>query len=49
MDIIFQTPTESKKGGALLYIKDNINCKPRNYLAKEVYKAENLNLFSSKL
>ena len=38
----FHTPTESKKGGARLYIKDNINCKPRNDLAKEVYKAEKL-------
>ena len=32
----FHTPMESKKGGALLYIKENINCKPRNDLAKEV-------------
>ena len=38
----FHTRTESKKGCALLYIKENINCKPRNDLAKEGYKVGKL-------
>ena len=34
----FHTPTESEKGGALLYIKDQHNCKIREDLNKEIYK-----------
>ena len=38
----FHTPTESEKGGALLYIKDHHNCKIREDLNKEIYKSGKL-------
>ena len=37
-----QTPTESDKGGALLYIRDNIDFKRRTDLEKICYKPKNL-------
>ena len=43
----YQTPTESG-GGALLYITDNLNCKPRNDLHNIMYLV-NLNLSLLKL
>ena len=36
---LFQTPTECGKGGALLYVKENIDCKRRKDLEKIMYKA----------
>ena len=42
MDITVFTPTESEKGGALLYIKDHHNCKIREDLNKEIYKSGKL-------
>ena len=38
----FQTPTECDKGGALLYIKNDINCKRRVDLEKIMYKTREL-------
>ena len=35
----FQTPTESANGGALLYVKDNIDCKRRIDLERIMYKS----------
>ena len=36
---IYHTPTESEKGGALLYIADNLKCKPRKDLDSILYKS----------
>ena len=38
----FQTPTESAKGGALLYVKQNIDCKRRIDLEHLMYKSREL-------
>ena len=38
----FQTPTECAKGGALLYIKDHIDCKRRVDLEQIMYKSREL-------
>ncbi len=35
----YQKSTESEKGGALLYVKNNINCKRREDLEKIMYKS----------
>ena len=37
------TPTESAKGGVLIYVKNGINFKPRNDLA--IYKSKELESF----
>ena len=37
---LFQTPTESNSGGAILYISNNINCKLRKDL--QIYKSKEL-------
>ena len=38
----YHTPTESTKGGAMLYIQEEVNCKPRVDLDKIVYKSKEL-------
>ena len=38
----FYTPTESEKGGALLYVNDQLNSKPRKDLDTLVYKTRQL-------
>ena len=38
----FQKPTECEKGGALLYVKNSINCKRREDLEKIMYKSREL-------
>ena len=38
----YYAPTESVKGGALLYINDQYNSKPRKDLETLVYKTEQL-------
>ena len=38
----FQTPTECAKGGALLYMKNNIDCKRRTDLEQLMYKSKEL-------
>ena len=38
----YLTPTESSKGGVLIYVKDNINVKRRTDLESKMYEAGNL-------
>ena len=38
----FLTPTERARGGALLYVKNNIDCKRRNDLEQLMYKSRKL-------
>ena len=38
----FQKPTESEKGGVILYVKNNINCKRREDLENIMYKSYEL-------
>ena len=38
----YATPTESTKGGTILYVNNDINCKPRVDLENKVYKTKEL-------